>query len=146
MWKKKKTISKSKNPSRASSMRKADEAFSLFIRTRDAQQYEGRAFRCISCGKVLPIEKADCGHYVNRQHMSLRYSELNCNAQCISCNRFDEGNTSGYRKGLIEKIGQQRVELLEALKHTPNKLSASDLEFIAKHYRAETKKFKYQIR
>ena len=126
-------------------MRKADQAFSLYIRTRDAQPYEGRAFRCISCGRVLPIEQADCGHYVNRQHMSLRFSELNCNAQCSHCNRFDEGNMQGYRRGLIEKIGLQKVELLESMKHQVNKLSSFDLEAIAKYYKDKTKDFKYKI-
>lgn len=130
----------------AKALRKADAAFSLFIRTRDAQAFEGRAARCISCGKVLPIEHFDCGHYINRQHMSTRFSELNCNAQCAKCNRFDEGNIQGYRKGLIEKIGEQKVELLEAMKYQENKLSAFELDAIAKDYKKRVKEFKYQIR
>ncbi len=143
-------ISEIKTPVRKASrptlMRKADDAFSLFIRTRDSQSYEGRAFRCISCGRVLPIEQADCGHYVNRSHMSLRFSELNCNSQCRHCNRFQEGNIQDYRKGLIAKIGKQRLLLLEAQKNITNKISNFELEILAKHYKAETKKFKYQIK
>jgi hypothetical protein len=127
-------------------MRKADDAFSLYIRTRDSQEYEGRAFRCISCGRVLSIDQADCGHYVNRGHMSLRFSESNCHNQCRYCNRFKEGNIQDYRKGLIQKIGLQKVELLEAQKNITNKISNFELEILAKHYKAETKKFKYQIK
>ena len=127
-------------------MRKADEAFSLFIRTRDSQPYNGRYFRCISCGRILPIEQADCGHYVNRSHMSLRFSELNCHAQCRHCNRFQEGNIQDYRKGLINKIGEQKVVLLEAQKNETNKLSSFEIELIAKHYKEETKKFTYHIK
>ncbi len=137
---------KKKGSSRSSAMSKADRAFSLYIRTRDAQAYSGTHFKCISCGRILPIEKADCGHYVNRQHMALRFSELNCNAQCAHCNRFDEGNATGYRKGLIDKIGEQKVELLEAQKHTSCKLSTFEIEAIAKYYKEEVSKFKYQIR
>lgn len=133
--------------SRATLMDKADRAFSLFIRTRDSQKYQGKAFDCISCGRPgLPIDQADCGHFVNRQHMSLRFSELNCHAQCRKCNRFMEGNIQDYRKGLIEKIGEQKVLLLEATKHIVNKITNFELELIAKHYKAETKKFKYQIK
>ena len=143
-------ISEIKTPTRKASrstlMRKADDAFSLYIRTRDSQEYEGRAFRCISCGRVLSIDQCDCGHYVNRSHMSLRFSELNCNAQCRHCNRFQEGNIQDYRKGLIQKIGLQKVELLEAQKNITNKISNFELEILAKHYKAETKKFKYQIK
>ena len=132
--------------SRLTLVRNADTAFSLYIRTRDSQAYEGRAFRCISCGRVLPIEQADCGHYVNRSHMSLRFSEQNCNAQCRHCNRFKEGDFTGYRKGLIQKIGEQKLELLEAMKNTPNKIHNFELEVLAKHYKQETKKFQYQIK
>lgn len=132
--------------SRPTLMGNADKAFSLYIRTRDSQVYEGRAFRCISCGRVLPIEQADAGHYINRSHMSLRFSEDNVHAQCRYDNRFKEGEITSYRKGLIQKIGEQKVELLEAMKNTPNKISNFELEILAKHYKAETKKFKYQIK
>lgn len=137
---------KKRSASRQTVMRKADDAFSMFIRTRDAQAFEGRAFRCISCGRVLSIDQADCGHYVNRQHMSLRFSELNCHAQCRKCNRFMEGNIQDYRKGLIGKIGEQKVLLLESTKHVTNKISTFELDLLAKHYKDETKKFQYQIK
>ncbi len=127
-------------------MRKADDAFSLYIRTRDSQAYEGRAFKCISCGRVLPIDQADAGHFINRAHMSLRFSESNVHAQCRYDNRFREGDITGYRKGLIQKIGLQKVELLEAQKNITNKITNFELEILAKHYKAETKKFKYQIK
>lgn len=143
-------ISEIKTPKRKASrstlMGNADDAFSLYIRTRDSQVYEGRAFKCISCQRVLPIDQADCGHYVNRAHMSLRFSESNCHAQCRHCNRFQEGNIQDYRKGLIQKIGEQKVELLEAQKNLTNKITNFELEILAKHYKAETKKFKYQIK
>lgn len=127
-------------------MRKADEAFSLFIRTRDSQPYSGRAFRCISCGRVLPISQADCGHYVNRAHMSLRFSELNCHAQCRHCNRFREGNIQDYRRGLIDRIGEQRLLLLEAQKNITTKLSTFELSLLARHYKDLTRSFTYQIK
>jgi hypothetical protein len=57
-----------------------------------------------------------------------------------------EGNFSGYRQGLIKKIGEQKVLFLEAQKNAINKLGNFELELLAKHYKAETKKFKYQIK
>ena len=132
--------------SRSTLLRNADRAFSLYIRTRDSQQYNARYFSCISCGRILPISQADCGHYINRANMSLRFSELNCNAQCRHCNRFREGNIQDYRRGLIDKIGEQKVLLLEALKHSTHKITSFDLQVLAKHYKELTKKFKYQIK
>lgn len=134
------------NPDRKKrAMARADMEFSKFIRTRDSQNYYGKAFTCISCGRTLPIRQADCGHYINRRHMSTRFSELNCNAQCSQCNRFDEGNIQGYRKGLFFKIGPDKLEELEHAKFISQKFTAFDLEEIAKHYKEETKRFPYQI-
>lgn len=144
MFRKKKKIQTTSSRSKA--MAKADKWFSLYIRLRDSLPFHGKAIRCISCGRVVPFDECDNGHYINRQHMSLRFSELNCNAQCRRCNRFDEGNIQGYRKGLIEKIGLQKVELLEAMKYQANRLSAFELEQIAKHYKEESEKLKKELR
>jgi hypothetical protein len=57
-----------------------------------------------------------------------------------------EGNLQDYRKGLIQKIGEQKVLLLEAQKNLTNKISSFELELLAKHYKEETKKFQYQIK
>ena len=131
---------------RSTELRKADEAFSLYIRTRDAQAFQGRAFRCISCGQIKPIEQGDCGHFCNRQYMSTRFSELNCSCQCRSCNRFQEGNIQGYRHNLINKIGENKVLMLEAAKNTTHKMSAFDLHEIYLYYRKKIKEFEYQIK
>ena len=48
--------------------KKLDVVFSLFIRLRDARK-DG-TFKCISCGQIKSFDQADCGHYINRQHMS----------------------------------------------------------------------------
>lgn len=126
-------------------MVKADKWFSLYIRLRDSVPFGGKAIRCISCGRVVPFDECDNGHYVNRQHMALRYSELNCSAQCRKCNRFDEGNIQGYRKGLIKKIGLEKVELLESMKYNTNKLSAFELNAIAEDYKKKAMALKKQL-
>lgn len=128
---------------RSKLIEKLDDVFSMFIRLRDSNT--NGTFRCISCGRILPFEQADCGHYINRKHMSLRFSEKNCNAQCRSCNRFDEGNIQGYRRGLITKYGEPTVILLEAMKNETNKLSIFELEAMINHYRKEVKELKQII-
>ena len=125
-------ISPKKNTLKA----KLDKVFSQYIRLRD--MIPGTTiFRCISCGMIYPITQADCGHYINRQHMSTRFSEVNCNAQCRRCNRFDEGNMSGYRKGLVKRYGEQRVVFLEASKNTTRKYSDFEYEALIEHYKKE---------
>ena len=137
---------KPKKITRASAVRRADTAFSLYIRTRDSQDYEGVMFKCISCGRVLPIGQADAGHYINRSHMALRYSEDNVHGQCRHCNRFDEGNAQGYRQGLIAKIGETKLALMEAQKYAQHRLTVTDLLVIADYYKQKVKEFKYRIK
>ena len=127
---------KSQRTNRAKLIAKLDKVFSLYIRLRDS---ENGVFKCISCGKYKRFEQADCGHYVNRQHMSLRYSEMNCNAQCRHCNRFLEGNIQGYRRGLIDKYGESNVELLESMQNKTNKISEFELEEMIKYYQSKVK-------
>lgn len=119
---------------------KLDKVFSLYIRLRDAMP--GGYFRCISCGQIKPFEQADCGHFVNRQHMSTRFDEMNCNAQCRKCNRFMEGNIQDYRKGLIRKYGEKAVILLEAKKHRTRKYTDFEYNELIKYYSALVEKLK----
>ena len=118
---------------------KLDKEFSLFIRLRDS---EDGYFRCISCGQIKPFEQADCGHYINRQHMSTRFDEMNCNAQCRACNRFQEGNMSGYRQGLVKKYGEQRVLLLEMRKNDIKRYSDFEYQALIKYYHALNERLK----
>lgn len=113
---------------------KLDREFSLYVRLRDAMP--GGWFRCVSCGEIKPFAQADCGHYINRQHMSTRFDEMNCNAQCRKCNRFMEGNPQGYRQGLVAKYGERQVLLLEAKKNQARKYSDFEYEQLIKYYKA----------
>lgn len=129
---------RAKSKSRRSSLiTKLDGIFSEFIRRRDSDS-QG-LIRCISCGKIVHWKESDCGHYVNRKHMATRYDEENCNAQCRSCNRFDEGNIMGYRRGLIEKIGEKKTDMLEIKKHNVCKMSEVELEFLINIYKNKLK-------
>ena len=119
---------------------KLDRVFSLYIRYRDCMP--NGYFRCISCGQIKPFNQADCGHYINRQHMATRFSEMNCNAQCRKCNRFDEGNIQGYRKGLISKYGERNVDLLELKKNTTRRYSDFEYKELIKYYTVLANKIK----
>ena len=117
---------------------KLDRVFSQYIRLRD--MLPGNVFQCISCGKIKPINQADCGHYINRKHMATRYSEMNCNAQCRSCNRFDEGNMMGYRRNLVWRHGENKVLLLESMKYETRKYTEFEYKALIEHYKKEVKR------
>jgi hypothetical protein len=117
----------------------AQTAFNAFIRARDA----GKA--CISCGNPLSSEPNtyDCGHYRSvgsAPHM--RFVEDNAHGQCKHCNRHLAGNHVAYRMGLVERIGQRAVDLIEA-DTTTRKYTHDGLIELAKHYRAEARRIRH---
>jgi hypothetical protein len=111
---------------------KLDKVFSEYIRLRDSD--ENGYCRCISCGKIAHWKDMDCGHFINRKHMSLRFNEVNCNAQCRADNRFDEGNLEGYRRGLIIKHSPDIIDRLYAMKNVQMKFSQIEMDLLTKEY------------
>jgi hypothetical protein len=103
--------------------REAQTAFNAYIRFRDT------TYGCISCGNN-PERKLggtmDAGHYRSRgaaQHLAFHLH--NCHAQCVRCNQYLSGNIVEYRKGLIDRIGLDKVEALE----NNNDIRRFDIEY-----------------
>ena len=137
---------------------KLDKLMSEYIRLRDSREFHYKSFRCISCGRILPIEQADNGHYVSRASMSLRFDTRNENAECRYCNRFRSDHLIGYRKNLVmklgrlafvqkhphvplvmeevQKLGEQQVDMLEVMKYQAKNWSVFELQELYKYYAA----------
>jgi hypothetical protein len=112
---------------------KAQKVFNAWVRRRDSY---GDYTICISCGKSFLYFQMDAGHYVPvRGGSFLRLHEWNVNAECKGCNGFDDFHLVGYRKNLIEKIGLENVEWLEANRRTVKKWSRSELLEIIEKYK-----------
>lgn len=101
---------------------------------------------CISCGKVGHYKEMDGGHYIPRAVRALELEPDNVWAQCKRCNAFLEGNTTEYRKSLIEKIGLERVEELElgSNKWQNDKINGEKKN--ALYYDEKRKEYEKQIR
>ncbi len=119
---------------------KLDRIFSEYIRLRDSDDLG--YCTCISCGKVQYWKDVDNGHLINRKHMTVRFNEKNCHAQCRSCNRFSEGELAQYTAAFIDRYGRDQLDILFVQKNTGKKLDSFDLNVLADHYRAEVKKMK----
>ncbi|TGN44068.1 recombination protein NinG [Klebsiella oxytoca] len=96
--------------------KEAQSAFNRYIRIRD----DGKP--CVSCGNPL-IGKSnyltgsaiDASHYRSRGAAShLKFNVFNVHSACTRCNRQLSGNAVEYRIRLIDRIGLERVERLEA--------------------------------
>jgi hypothetical protein len=115
----------------------ADDAFSIYIRTHYSK--DGYCV-CYTCGKRIPINETDAGHYVSRICGYLRYSEKNVFPQCKFCNRFKEGNKDEFTMKLIKDFGVEHLEYLNMWKHkAPQTANRNDLVDIIFTYRDKIK-------
>jgi len=112
---------------------KAQQVFNRYIRHRD---YQDGYFTCISCGQVKAQDVMDAGHYVPVKGSSaLRFDEYNVNGECKACNGFDQFHLIGYRKNLIDKIGERMVLHLESQHRLLKKWSRTELNHIIETYK-----------
>ena len=132
---------KAKLKTRGQWMKEAQAAFNAYVRARDRK----KGHRCISCDKYLNYDKTggevDSGHYLSRGSAaghSLKFHLWNCHAQCVTCNRYKQGAASGYRVGLVWRIGHEKVEWLENHDHEVE----YSVEYLKRIKRIFTKKYK----
>ncbi|WP_346268591.1 recombination protein NinG [Burkholderia vietnamiensis] len=109
---------KAKLKTRQDWINEARDAVNRVARFRDILAGHG----CISCG-AKPHQRyggsVDAGHYRSVGSAShLRFYLPNIHLQCKKCNRDLGSNTVEYRKGLIERIGIERVEEIESMQWT----------------------------
>lgn len=114
-------------------VREAQAAFNAWVRARDAGK------PCICCGRFSTGPSRggefDAGHYRSRGAAPhLRFDERNVHAQLKHCNRY-AFDSAAYRTGLIERMGIEMVESLEADQGVRH-YSADDLKEIKRKYSA----------
>ena len=119
-----------RKPSLAALRRKLDKVFQAYVRKRDTNGI--KIGRCITCGVLAKLQ---AGHFIKRQHLSVRWDERNCHGQCIRCNLFLGGNEAEYYHALHMKYGYAVMDELMRLKRTTVKYSRSDLEEMIERYK-----------
>lgn len=113
-------------------LEKAQRIFNAFIRQRDADK------TCITCGKYK-IEHA-CHFYSAGHYTSLRFNEDNVHGGCLQCNYFKHGSGNEYRRNILTRIGQQRLDFLDSIatRQRAKKWDRLELEQIIKEYKTKT--------
>ena len=127
-----KTISKLK--------KELDTIFSLYIRLRESE--EGLV-QCFTCNKVSHYKSGmQNGHFQSRKHLATRWSETNCQVQCVGCNMFKAGEQYKFSIALDSKYGEGTAEELELLARTIMKVSRIDYEEKISYYKDLVEKLK----
>lgn len=101
-----------------------------YIRERDKDQ------PCISCG-ATKAKQWHAGHFLTTgAHPGIiRFHPWNINRQCSQCNDHLSGNLLNYRKGIIARFGQERLDWLEGPHESP-KITREWIESEKTRYRA----------
>lgn len=113
-----------------------DDLISKYIRIRESDK-DGYV-SCYTCGIKDLWSKIDCGHYISRKFMVLRWDERNLRPQCKKCNQFLDGNIKIYEINLeLESPGitnQLKEESRDVIKFTKD-----DLKHMIINYREKLK-------
>ena len=113
-------------------VKKADIVFSIYIRKR------GETFgynHCYTCGKYLPVEELQAGHFIPRRFTNVRWHPLNVWPQCHTCNVDKHGNLEIYERKLTAQFSALAIEALWDLAHTNDGLPEIEIKDIIKKYK-----------
>jgi hypothetical protein len=116
-------------------LEKAQRIVNKFIRLRDADQ------PCISCSEYTGNQ---AGHYLPvKTHPHIRFHEFNINLQCPRCNCYEHGNQAYYRKGLVDRFGEEMVIEFENefMKKVIKKWSREELYAIIEEFTDKIKQY-----
>lgn len=114
----------------------AKTVFQKWCRLRDEKE------PCISCKRTF-TKQWDGGHYYPAgQYSGIIFNEMNVNKQCSECNgTLLHGNPIEYRKGLIQKYGEEKVKELDmlAIEKRNYKYTREELQEITIKYKLKIK-------
>lgn len=114
-----------------------DQVFSKFIRLRDTDE-RGVGY-CIDCGERMEWKNIQCGHFMSRRLLSVRWDEMNCAAQKDGCNMFQQGRQFEFAKGLDARYGDGTADLLLTRSREIKKWTSDELKSLIQHYNEKCK-------
>lgn len=113
------------NAERANLIQDLDAAFSKYVRQKEATK--NGYIECFTCGIISLWKNMDCGHFVPRANMGLRWDLRNLRPQCKTCNQHKYGEVKIFEKKLeLETPGITKTLLEEA--RFPHKWSKEELK------------------
>lgn len=121
-------------------IRKLDDIFSEYVRLRDAD--ENGIVTCITCTDTYHWTEVDCGHYVLRGNMSVRWNLQNANGQCRLCNSTHDGRQDEHGAAIDIKYGHGTADKLQKLGLETVHFSEHELESMYQELKKEVKALK----
>ena len=99
---------------RSKLIKEIDKLVSMRVRYGSATRDNEGTFwcRCVSCDRKLPLKMIDCGHFVSRSCLPLRFDMGNVNPECQRCNRFSPDHIAGYSYWIVKNKGDKELTRL----------------------------------
>lgn len=127
--------------------KEADKWFSKYVRYRDSERVGDEYIaECITCGTKKPIKQLQAGHFVSRRVSTLRYDDLNVNAQCTGCNMFKQGEQYLYSVNLDKKYGEGTAKELMSRRFETHKFTQDELLNIIAESKETIKWYENQLK
>lgn len=117
----------------------ADDVFSKWLRQSQADK-EGYV-TCFTCDTRLRHQDVQCGHFISRGALFLRWDTRNTRIQDIDCNVYKSGNIPEFTKRLEEERPGITTILYEE-SHLVYKPSREEIRAIINEYSLKLKQLK----
>ncbi len=106
---------KKKSKTQAQLKKQLDSVFSVYIRRKYANADGDVA--CFTCGKIMPWQHIQNGHFISRSYLATRFHEDNCRPQCVGDNIFGGGKPLDFEENLKRELGEIYVEEMKKSRH-----------------------------
>lgn len=133
----KKKPAKKRSPTRSQFVKKLDKVFSEWLRLSYADK-DGNV-SCYTCGEVMQWKYIQNGHFFSRARQNTRWLPENCRPQDYRCNVALSGNYIVYTRKMLAEIGETKLDEMEQLSKSTNKISTPLLKEMIAEYEAKTK-------
>lgn len=117
--------------------KKALDLYSELVKLR---AHRDNKLRCYTCDCELTLNTSNCqlGHFLSRgAYPGFTFHPDNSRPQCYRCNVHLHGNLIEFRTRLINEIGREEVERLEARRHDQMKWSRSDFASMIEDFKGQ---------
>lgn len=129
----KKPLKKKSTKNVSKTKAKAWSAFSLYIRTKYAD--EDGLVACYTCGKRAEIKNMQAGHGIGGRNNAVLFMEEIVRPQDMGCNVFGRGQYARFTRKLIDELGMNRYDEIVTESGKPVKYNLADYEAIEAKYK-----------
>ncbi len=136
---------KTKKTEREKAKDRAWKACSAYIRSKECLETTNTPDWgiCCSCNSWKHIKDLQAGHYIGGRRDNILFIDDIIHIQCIGCNYYKQGNYLEYKKYMINRYGEEKVERLENMKWIKKSLSLLELKALEQDYKNKLRELRH---